>query len=199
MKNWIVGNIHFAVASSLSAFDEKTVGSKVIDRAWFLQYLAAEVANQDFSRTRVLGQAFMLMPPGAFFTVSTGEGLRTANPDDYILSTHRGVVSAYLRREKAAPVHSLAVVVYTREAYLLDPDVLAEQSELEAVAALPTVTHVIVAVLAGTGAGTVLTPNRFVANLAGGNNEALLWSGDEIREKAFRVNEHQKAWSVVAD
>jgi hypothetical protein len=38
-----------------------------------------------------------------------------------------------------------------------------------------------------------------VANLAGGNLEALTWTADEIRQKAKEIKEFTSEWSVVAD
>jgi len=57
----------------------------------------------------------------------------------------------------------------------------------------------VVAVLASAGPRAPLGVGRFVANLAGGNNEASVWSGDEIRAKAREIVAYDDAWCVVAD
>lgn len=44
-----------------------------------------------------------------------------------------------------------------------------------------------------------LTPHRLVANLAGGNRAALVWTADEIRAEAMASNEYDREWCVVAD
>jgi hypothetical protein len=109
---------------------------------------------------------------------------------------HRGVVSAYLRREFAAPVTGCALVVYTRKAYFQDPDVTpAEAARIDAL----DPTHVLVAVLAFAGPKSPLPPYRLVWNLAGGNNEALLYTADEIRAKAKEAIDYDNDWSPVAD
>jgi len=84
--------------------------------------------------------------------------------------------------------------VYTRDAYVADPDITPEDIQ-----ALGDSTHVIIAVLASSGPSAPLTPHRFVHNLAGGNNEALLWTADEIRAKAKEILSYANEYSVVAD
>jgi hypothetical protein len=102
----------------------------------------------------------------------------------------------FFTRSLAAPVDNVAVVVYTLDAYLKDPDCTPE--ECERVKALGC-THVLVAVLASCGKPSTLTAHRFVANLSGGNNEALVWTADEIRQKAKEILEFTSEWGVVAD
>ncbi|MBI4434843.1 hypothetical protein HY635_03475 [Candidatus Uhrbacteria bacterium] len=143
------------------------------------------------------GQHYIVLPREANKAVSAGVGRRTDSPESYMLRVHRGRVSAYLNRYLAADVESVAVVVYTRKAYLADPDVQADPKEAERIGS--AVTHVIVAVLASAGPNPPLTPFRFVANLAGGNNEALAWTADEIRAKALEIAAYADGWDVVAD
>jgi hypothetical protein len=89
----------------------------------------------------------------------------------------------------------VAVVIYTIEAYANDPDVDKEEMKN-----LNGCTHVLVAVLASAGdSNSTLTPHRFISNLAGGNKEALLWTGDEIREQAREIAGYSNEWGVVAD
>jgi hypothetical protein len=127
--------------------------------------------------------------------VSAGVGPRSKNPQDYVLREHRGVVSAYLKREFAALVTGVALVVYTREAYVRDPDVTREEAER-----LHDATHIIVAVLAYAGPeASPLPPYRLVWNLAGGNREAATYTADEIRGKAKAAIDFDNAWSTVAD
>jgi hypothetical protein len=91
---------------------------------------------------------------------------------DYVKADHRGVVDCYLKREFALSVESVRVIVYTVDAYKADPQVPQEEYE-RVMASADDVTHVIVAVLADAGPKAPLSPRRFVANLAGGNNVML--------------------------
>ena len=130
--------------------------------------------------------------------MSAGVGLRAeGGPEDYVLREWRGEVKAFLKRKFAAPVESLSVVVYTVAAYLADPQV--DQSEREDIRN-GGATHVIVAVLANAGPKPpAYSPGRLVANLAGGNKDALAWDADTIREKASEAQAYADEWSVVAD
>lgn len=101
-------------------------------------------------------------------------------------------------RKLAAPVDSCNLIVYTRQAYLADPDVQKDGEELRRIQDSDC-THVLVAVLASAGPKPPLTPFRFVHNLAGGNNEAKGWTADEIRSQAEVILAYDKVWCVVAD
>lgn len=183
----------------ITCFDDAPIGTKVLLGPSFLLELARTIQDHDFERERVPGQAFINVPSLIPY-VSGGVGLKRPNPDDYILKSHRGVVSAYLKREFASKVTGLAVVVYTIKAYLNDPDVTEEEAErVKREAERDGATHVLVAVLASSGEeGPRLSPHRFTANLAGGNHEAQLWSADEIRQKAKDIMGYENMWSVVA-
>jgi len=185
-------------ANILPAFSAETVGTKVLNRTEFESILSQAVEAHDFGGERVPGQAVVPLPEAAYSLVSAGVGLRSVDPADYVIRVHRGKVGAYLRREKASAVETLACVVYTTEAYLADPDVVGDSNEIERIIA-SAASHVIVAVLAASGPRPPLTPGRFVHNLAGGNNEALQWTADEIREKARTINQYSNDWCVVAD
>jgi len=180
----------------VTAFSATTIGSKVVDPSEFEKFLLDALAKHDTATDKVAGQHFIKMPSAAFETVSTGVGVRTDNPEDYILRSYRGMVDIYLRRESAAAVESLACVVYTIAAYLADPDIRQEEA---ARVQESGATHVLVAVLASTGPRAPHSPKRFVANLAGGNREAEVWTADEIRAKAIEVKAYHDRWCVVAD
>jgi hypothetical protein len=191
--------IKFARADILTAFDERAIGTRVIDVAAFLGFLHDACESFDFADQTTPGQGVVILPPEAFPTVSGGVGPKVDDVDAYVLRSWRGKIGAYLKRVFASPVESLGVVVYTLDAYLRDPDVVGYPTEFSRVQALEP-THVIVAVLAGSGAKPpAYTPHRLVANLAGGNRDALAWDADTIREKARECFAHASAWSVVAD
>ena len=138
--------------------------------------------------------------------VIAGVGKRTSNPDDFVVREHRGVVSAYLKREFAAPVDSLAVIVYTREAYLKDPDLVGDPikgvkgdpEELQR-AKLSDATHFVVAVLAAAGPKSPLTSDRFVKNLAGGNSDFEKYDKETLVKMSQEIRDYHDEWCVVAD
>ena len=185
-------------ANIVTAFDAKAIGTKVTNPNTFRAHLADAIGSTDFAAQRVPGQAFLNLPEAAYSTVSAGVGKRTLNPEDFVLREYRGKVGTFLKREHAAPVEGLACVVYTVAAYLSDPDVASDEGEAERVKGL-NATHVLVAPLAFSGPKAPYPLGVLVHNLAGGNKEALLWSADEIREKATETNAYWGEWCVVAD
>jgi hypothetical protein len=185
--------MRFAVANMCTAFAEKTIGTKVKDGIALMAMLREPVEKHKGDLDQVPGQHFIRLDE-ARHLVSAGVGRARASASYYVLRTHRGEVKAFLERDFAAQVETLSVVVYTREAYNADPDVVRECHQVS-----EDFTHVIAAVLASAGPQSPLTPERFVHNLAGGNKEALLWSANEIRERAADIVDYWREWSVVAD
>lgn len=185
-------------ASIVTAFNESAIGTKVINASGFRAHLADAIGSCDFAAQRVPGQAFLTLPEAAHKTVSAGVGKRTLNPADFVCREYRGKVGAFLKREHAAPVEGLAAVVYTAEAYLSDPDVAGDESEVARVRE-SAATHVLVAPLAFAGPKAPYPAWTLIHNLAGGNKEALEWSADEIREKASETESYWSEWCVVAD
>lgn len=181
----------------VTAFSEKAVGTKVTDAKAFLEAVPALVEGHDASGDRQPGQHYIPCPSLVPY-VSAGVGHRTDSPDDYVLRNYGGRVTTFLKREKAAVAESVALVVYTREAYLADPDTMKDAEETARILA-SDYTHVLVAVLAFAGPKAPLSPYRLVANLGGANNEALKWEADEIRAKAAESIAYWNEWEVVAD
>ena len=187
--------VKLAVSEICSALYPPTIGSKVINRQKFFALAEEAIAKHDFLYDRVPGQGAIECPELVPF-VSAGVGRRSDNPNHYVCREHRGVVSAYLKREYAEKATGCNLVAYSKEAYCNDPDTTKdEKHRIDTEGA----THVIVAVLAYAGAASPLPPYRLVWNLAGGNREALVWSADEIRTKAKAAIEYESRWSVVAD
>lgn len=178
-----------------SAFSPETIGTKVLRAKGFLEAADRVTAVHDFTKDRIPGQGFILCPEAVPF-ISAGVGKKSSDPSRYHCREHRGVVSAYLKREFVEPCSGCALVVYTAEAYLRDPDVTS--SEAERVTKHGS-SHVLVAVLGFAGPESPLPPYRLVWNLAGGNREALEWSADEIRAKAKAAIDYDNEWSTVAD
>ena len=119
---------------------------------------------------------------------------------DYHPRLWRGVVSLYLKREKAATADSVAAVVYTKDAYLLDPEV---KDSPEGKRVLESdATHVLVAVLASAGPKAPVGFERFVKNLAGGNRKYSPDQGYTLEKaiaEARAVAEYHDEWCTVAD
>lgn len=184
-------------SSIVTAFDKSAIGSKVIMPDPFNELLEMIIKGHRFENERIPGQACIHIS-GARHFISGGMGHARSNPDDYVLRSHRGKVHAYLKREFAEPVTDCHIVVYTRDAYLKDPDIDEDPDEAERIE-MSAYTHILVAVLADCGVPSTLSPYRFVKNLAGGNHEALAWTADEIRAKAREIAENVDGWSVVAD
>ena len=192
-------DIVIVASNSCSAFWFGAIGTKVIDRTAFLITLLLAIGKHDPSKDRVPGQHYIDLgtSPNVLASVSAGVGLRAGRTiKDYVIREHRGRVGAYLYRTCAAPTEGVAAVVYTREAYLADPDITAEEATriMDAKA-----THVIVAVLGFAGPNPPLTPGRFVQNLAGGNREALTYDADTIRAMAKDIAAYSNEYCVVAD
>ena len=188
--------VMIGVSDILTAFNENVIGSKVLHKDLFLLELGKEISKFDFQSCRVPGQAYITLPDRFCKFVSSGLGRRTDNVDDYIIRFYREKVGLYLKRQYASEVKNVSVVVYTTDAYLNDPDITIQ--ELNWIKK-ENPTHILVAVLASPGFESPLTPYRFVHNLAGGNNEAKLWTGDEIREMAKKIINHSNNWCIVSD
>lgn len=185
----------FIVSSVCSAFNTTTIGTKIVDFESFMAVLGEGVEAHDHSKDEFPGHSPVVLPNGIPY-VSAGVGERSRNEGDFVIRTHRGTVGLFMKREKASPVESLVVIIYSREAYLSDPQV--EFDEVERVARSGA-DHVVVAVLAGAGPRPQLTPYRFVANLAGGNKEAATYTADKIREMAVAIMVYDDKYCVVAD
>jgi hypothetical protein len=194
--------IQIVNSNIVTAFDEKTVGSKVTDMQTFHFMLKKAIEQHDFTLDKTPGQAVLDLTNIVPMTVvrgcvSGGLGHKSDEPADYVVRTYRGMPHMFLRRTAAEPVEFLRVVVYTRDAYLNDPDVLAEPAEAKRIQDTDC-THVLVAVLAGA-VESFVSPFRFVANLAGGNRDYEKMTKDELVVLAGRIKEFGETWATVAD
>ncbi len=170
-------NPRIEISNIVTAFSPATIGTKVRtgfeDTFW--NEVEAAIAKQDFSTGSTPGQAFMFLSPDAIFCVSAGVGRRTADEADYIARSHRGQVGLFLKREKAAPAENVAVIVYTKAAYLADPDVKRDAEELARAQASDK--------------------DFFLV----GNNSAKTMTAEDIRTVAAEVVAYDNEWCVVAD
>jgi hypothetical protein len=186
----------FEVSNVCKAFDAQAVGSKVFAREAFFQLLRRQVEEK---KEELQGQNFLHLPIEATYAVSVGVAPRTQNADDYCVRMWRGVAQAFLKRAKSLPPpERVAVVLYSREAYLADPDTQKDEAEFARVQA-SSCPWVVVAVLAFLGPKAPVSPFRFVANLAGGNNEYTNLGISEVKLLAKQVLDYDQNWCVVAD
>lgn len=204
--------ITLAPANICSAFTTHAIGSRIKplclcttqgkDRVFGV--IAKAIAAYDFPAN---GQGFIICPELIPF-VESGDAPKSADPADYVLRSYRGEVQKFLRREyaKDVKVNFCALVVYTKEAYLVDPDVSGDEAagiprdeaEIERIKSVDA-THVIVAVLASGGPKPTVSPHRFVMNLAGGNHDYVNMTGDELRSLAVEIKSNVGAgWCTVA-
>ena len=216
-----MNKILFSISDVCTAFKDQAIGSKVLDVARFMPALEDAVRAHEkrvqvtMEESGISGQYFVLLPKEVYDTVSAGDGPKSDNPENYIVRNHREGPKMFLKRKCAGTVQFLAVVVYTRSAYLSDPDITEEEKNY---LANDSSTHWIVAVIASSSPEAPVTPFRFVHNLAGGNNEYIppsmndyyKYAYDEhysdletwaefIVNKARAVKDYWTNYSVVAD
>ncbi|MFC1453992.1 hypothetical protein ACFLQL_02305 [Verrucomicrobiota bacterium] len=191
--------------SNVCGFKSPAIGSVVTDENRFMALLIHDTLPAIKFDDK--GQSFSSMGKDAWATVSSGVGLATKHPDDYVCREHRGVVSAYLKRSFALPPATVSVVVYTMDAYLNDPDVKDDAKELADArhAADSDEKFVLVALLVGSGPKSPLTPWRFICNMGGGNKRYEVpvdgikeWAEARVAE-AKEIKEYYSKYCVVAD
>jgi len=204
----MIDTLRIGYANIVTAFDEQTIGTKVLCEKTVMTAVAKVVAETDFQKQKEPGQATIDLPDSVLPFFSAGVATRSEHdqPEDFVIRKYREGCKMYLKRSVAVaqgrcPVDSCRVVVYTREAYLTDPDINKPEEADELARALASVyTHFIVVFLASTGKKkSPLTPFRFVHNLAGGNNEAKNYTADIIREMAKEIIGYSNTHVVVAD
>ena len=190
--------ICFYCSDIWSAYDAGAIGSEVGDPAAFELELKAALKSHDKSKDRAPGQHFIILTDDVIkkSKATCGVGYATKDTGDYVLREFRGQVKAFLKRQYALEPNFFASVVYTRDAYLRDPQVIesGEQPPVEA-------THVLVAAIVnaeGVPNPAPRSPSTLVACLAGKNNEAEAWSLDEVKQMAKASDEYSEMFSVVA-
>ena len=151
------------LAGTLTAFDLVNIGTKVIHPTRFIELVREVIEEFDFERQTVPGQAVLSLPPEAVWCVSCGVGRRVHDSGEYLARPYRGTVGLFLRRQHAAKAESVSAVVYTKDAYLQDPDVEKDRDEFNRIQH-SNATHILVAVLAAAGPNPPVTFERFVKN-----------------------------------
>ena len=175
------------------------IGSKVGNSTAFRASLQRLIASHDPSSDRAEGQHFIQLSPEAIEAsdITCGVGRKTSNLNDYVMREWRGNVDTFLKRELAVRCASCAVIVYTRSAYLNDPQ-MEDEERLRVESS--TATHYLVALLAnGEGVPNARSPYRLVDSLAGGNNEFANISIETVKAMARDSKDYADNWSVVAD
>lgn len=193
-----ISNIVTAFGRDVQGMPVPAIGTKVTDPQAFLDLVMRKIESHDVSKDREPGQHFIIAPE-LRPTLVGGVGKRTLDPSDYVLRPYRGKVRAFLKRERAEELTNqsfIAVIVYTREAYLNDPDVQKDEVECNRIKSVEEWTHVLIAIIAGSN---YMSPDTAIHNIAGGNNEWNKMTLDEIRTKAKWVEEIDNELCVVAD
>ena len=180
----------FAFSNVLNCFAATVIGTKVVAKEAFMTALNAAMANFEIPDN---GQCFV--PLTCLDTVVSGVAKReNLSEGDIITREWRGGEEEFAVRSKAEPAESLAAIVYTREAYVNDPQV--DEAEIEQIG---DADYVLVAVLASVGPRPEVSVRRFEANLAGGNNAYSEMSAEEVEDLRKRVYEYNEVWITVAD
>ena len=175
------------------------IGSKVGNKPAFRSALTEAIASHDTSKDRAEGQHFIVLSPEAIKAseITCGVGKKTSDTNDYVMREWRGSVSTFLKRHKALPVAFCAVIVYTKDAYLADPQ-MPEDERKQVLAS--DASHYLIALLANAeGVPNARSPYRLVDSLAGGNNEFADISIEDVKAMAVETKAYADTWSVVAD
>jgi hypothetical protein len=181
----------------VSAFASNTIGTKVTEpEAFHTVLINALRLYTDY------GNGQLTVPlPLALPYVSCGIVPRKDLPlSAYVVREHRGEVGLFANRKYVVgKPKSLAAIVYTAAAYKSDPQVTKEEglriTDEQA-------DFVLVAVLASLGGAQGLSSQRFVRNLAGGNNRYSPDNGytiDQAIQEAKEVEAYERDWITVAD
>jgi hypothetical protein len=165
-----MSDVRIGLADIVTAFSERTIGTKVLNAPAFMDLLRGAVAIHPFPEN---GQAVISLPISASAFLSPGVTLADGlSEEDFVVRKYRGRFSAYVRRDRAPKVQiqNVSAVVYTLEAYRVDPDVvLPEYAKLAEVG----VTHVLVAILASVEETHAYGSWVLLHNMAGGNNSFI--------------------------
>jgi hypothetical protein len=171
-----------------SAFEDATVGSKVIDSPAFFSYLEEALPNINRKYVPMLEESFKTTLGGV------GKIPTLMSPEKSQVATHRKEKGLYLAREYACEVSGLGVIVYTYDEYANDA-----QGVPHDLAKMEGCTHVIVAVLAAAGPEPPVSPKRFLANIAGGNKDFMGLTYAEYAEMAEEVLDYAECYMPVAE
>ena len=185
--------------SNICTWTKDGVGTKVLEPQRIIDFLADSV-DEDAVKFDEHGHAFVPCPQLAGPSegvVSCGVGQHTNIVLDYVLREYRGQVSAYLQRQYAATATNVAVILYTRNGYLSDPDV--DATEAARIKGIEDCYYVVVCVLASAGPKAPVAPRRFCANLAGGNPEWAAFDKATLVKMAAETTTYHDTWCTVAD
>ena len=191
--------MNIAPSNIWQAEEPTAVGSKVGNSPAFRSAIQGLITSHDPSNDRARGQHFIMLSPEVIdaSAITCGVGRKSSNVDDYVKRFWRGSVKCFLKRELAVRCTWCAVIVYTKDAYLGDPQ-MEDEERLRVESS--TTTHYLVALLAnGDGVPDARSPYRLVDSLAGGNNEFADISIETVKAMAVRSKDYADNWSVVAD
>lgn len=147
-----------------TAFRNRAIGTKVMDHEAFMQILRQRIQTFDWSQCKVPGQAFISMDEAIPFVSCGNRPSKDLTESHLVGRIHRRKPGVYaVRHAYGHPkATSVSVVLYTKDAYNTDPDVVKEGDKT-------TCDYVVVAVLSSCNGQQPYPPSVFVHNLAGGN------------------------------
>jgi hypothetical protein len=196
--------VKIAVCKDLTAFDAQTVGTKITDATEFMRALTEAIAAYNFeaedaSRGVSTGQAVLILSDAAN-CVSCGIGCHTHNPADYVIRKYQGKVRLFLKREKAELPLGVAALVFTRDRYLSDLRLPADEEEFSRISAV-SADFVLVNVLGMSGPSQPLSYEDFVKDLSKKQKGNLLEAStvDALVRSAEYLAEYHEMFCVVAD
>ena len=190
------------VSSVCHAFDASCVGTRVISAHHhvLMACIAKELASYEMPTN---GKGIVGLPGSSYGLLFSGDTERAGlKASDFIVREWRGEMMMFAKRRGTRPQDPsfAAAIVYTKAAYLTDPEVDDEER-----ARMEDATHVLVAVLGSRGPKPTLSSARFVRNLAGGN--ASFAPGERsytdlvsmAKEIVAYESAYESAWVTVAD
>ena len=162
----VIHEFSVGVSNICQAFEPHGVmGTKVLRRTDFLTAMCGAIAGFDWNTCRTPGQAVIEFPAGIPLISCGNTFIQDVQDNELLGRMHRRVPHVCATREgirPRAPARSCSLVVYTREAYNGDPDVLKENDSTEQ-------DYVVVAVLSPVVDTLPYPATRLVHNIAGGN------------------------------
>jgi len=157
------------ISNICSALDVATIGTKVIEskKQEFLSAVGSAIIRFDWATSRTPGQGVIPFPEGIPLISCGNTFVKDVKESELVGRMHRRVPRVAALRSGAGipprpPAKSCSLVIYAKEAYNGDPDVVKEGDATEC-------DYVIVAVLSSVVDSLPYPATVFVHNIAGGN------------------------------
>lgn len=166
-----------------SQFQKGTIGTFVTNPNALLDFIVPAIEGYDFpTEGDHAGQGKILLPDEAKSFVQPGVAPRSLlTSETGVVREYRGEESLYLDRTKVdlGVCDDVYAIVYEADAFARDPEVSQEDK-----ATAENNSHVLIITLGNRGPIPQVSPNRFMRNVAGGNERWALFFGTDIQKKA---------------